>query len=98
MTWVGLGNSNPSPMQGFGLEVVLTACLVAGPMGHLPQRGLLQSLHCWQVPLSFFFFFFYQKAGLLVSEVSGFTEVAPTKPPRAQRMVLGCLDPAKCVV
>ena len=47
------------------------------------------------VPL---FFFSYQKAGLLASEVYGFTGVAPTKPPHAQRMVLGCLDPAKCVV
>ena len=95
MTWIGLENSNPGPMQGFGLEAVLTACLVAGPTGHLPQCGLLQSLHGWQVSL---FFFSYQKAGLLASEVSGFTGVAPTKPPHAQRMVLGCLDPAKCVV
>lgn len=43
-------------------------------MGHLPQRGLLPVPPLLaSVSLFFFFFFFYQKAGLLVSEVSGFT-------------------------
>lgn len=95
MTWIGLENSNPGPMQGFGLEAVLTACLVAGPRVICPSVVCFSPSMAGKCPS---FFFSYQKAGLLASEVSGFTGVAPTKPPHAQRMVLGCLDPAKCVV